>query len=397
MEFIIEFKTATSSHAVGEQMRLASDSVQIGRDTDCQIHFDDTTPTVSRKHAKIEREGNRYKIISLSQTNATYVNGNPIKGEYYLNSGDEIKLSSQGPSIIFKQAATATMATQSNTQAPRPAVATPAKKSSMPLIAAIVAVVVLAIAGVALWMNKSGEEKAPAIQNIEDCYSSVYYVKVNDISVYDSNRNLIFTYNTEDKIFGTGFMLKDGKFIVARRVVEPWSYNDNGLVGYDQDARAWNYTDISGLGYDIITNCTAFTSAGTSFQFRNTDCRKAATSNMQNDWMSLPKADQLSVVSGLEFDSQWGNNPKYGVECAILGFNGNTNVQDLKINNYSNAVNVSELNKDEVIELSSRRWTDGLSGAPTMILKDGRWVVIGILSNSYNNQRDIVIPISNAL
>lgn len=395
MDFIIEFKNATQNHTAGEQMKFSSDSVLIGRESDCQVLFDDSTPTVSRKHAKIEREGSRYKIIPLSQTNATYVNGSPVNGEYYLKTGDEIKLSSQGPTIIFKQEATATKATQVSVNPTTPAPAAPSKNSNKSLIAAIAAVVILAIAGVVIWMNKSSEPEV-TIQNIEDCYTSIYYIKVNDVSVYDNSRNLVFTYNTEDKIVGTGFMLNNGRFVVARRVVEPWTFSEGGLVGYDQQNHAWSYNDLAALGYDIVTNCTAFTSAGTSFQFRNTDCNKDKA-NMQNDWMTLAKADQLGTVPGLVFDEVWGNNPKYGTECSLVGYQKGADIQNLQISNFSNAINVSELNNNQVIELSSRRWVDGLSGAPAMILKDGRWVVIGILSNSHNSQRDIVIPIGNAL
>lgn len=388
MEFIIEFKTATQNHSAGEKVTFSSDSVQIGRDAECQVVFDDSTPTVSRKHAKIEREGNRFKVVALSQTNATYVNGSPINNEYYLKSGDEIKLSSQGPTIVFRQSTSAATATSTS-------VPTPAKKSNKSLIAAIAAVVVLAIAGIAMWMGKSSEPEV-TVQAIDECYSSIYYVKVNDISVYDTNRNLVFSYNTEDKIVGTGFMLNNGRFVVARRVVEPWAFSEGGLVGYDQENRAWRYSDLSALGYDIVTNCTAFTSAGTSFQFRNTDCNKDQA-NMQNDWMTIAKAEQLSTVPGLAYDAAWGNNPKYGTECSLVGYTKGADIQNLKVSTFSNAINVSELNKDQVIELSSRRWTDGLSGAPALIQQDGRWVVIGILSNSHNSQRDIVIPIGNAL
>lgn len=400
MEFIIEFKTATQTRRAGEQVKFASDSVLIGRDAECQLQFDDSTPTVSRKHAKIVREDNRYKVVALSQTNATFVNGTPVSGEYYLNSGDEIKLSSQGPTIIFKQspvAAAATQTTATKATAVNATANAPAKKGNSSLIIAIAAVVLLAIAGIAFWMNKGDKVEEPVVQSIEECYSSIYYIKVNDISVYDNSRNLVFTYNTEDKISGTGFMLKNGKFVVSRRVVEPWIYNEGGLVGYDQDNRAWNYGDLTTLGYEIIANCTAYTSAGTSFQFRNTDCGKSEETNAKNDWMTIAKAEQLSTVAGLEYDAEWGNNPKYGTECTLVGYLKGVDVQKLQISQFSNAVNVSELNNNQVIELSSRRWSEGLSGSPALVLINGRWTVVGILSNSYNSQRDIVVPIGNTL
>mgnify|MGYP003306072104 CR=1 FL=1 len=103
--YIIEHKTTTAYHNAGDSDKIKAACVLgvggLGRDSSCQIRFDESCETVSRKHAAIVREGEGWKIIPLSQTNATYVNSVPVQGEKMLNSGDEIRLSSHGPVMGF--------------------------------------------------------------------------------------------------------------------------------------------------------------------------------------------------------------------------------------------------------------------------------------------------------
>ena len=56
---------------------------------------------MSRKHAAIVRDGENWKLIHLSHSNPTLVNGHPINGSYYLQTGDEIQLSVGGPRLGF--------------------------------------------------------------------------------------------------------------------------------------------------------------------------------------------------------------------------------------------------------------------------------------------------------
>lgn len=99
--YILEHKTESLYHHAGESQKIIVDQVELGRDSSCQVRFDETFETVSRRHAAIVKEGDNWKIIPLSQTNSTIVNGQPIQGDRVLNSGDEIRLSSKGPLIGF--------------------------------------------------------------------------------------------------------------------------------------------------------------------------------------------------------------------------------------------------------------------------------------------------------
>ena len=99
--FILEHKTSSKYHQAGETQKIIVDQVELGRASSCQIRFDESFETVSRRHAAIVRDGEHWKLVHLSQSNPTLVNGNPINGSYYLQTGDEIQLSVGGPRLGF--------------------------------------------------------------------------------------------------------------------------------------------------------------------------------------------------------------------------------------------------------------------------------------------------------
>src|SRR3954466_8215203 len=55
---------------------FAEDLITIGRAPDCMIIIDD--PSVSGRHAQLERTGDTYRLKDLDSTNGTRVNGIPI-------------------------------------------------------------------------------------------------------------------------------------------------------------------------------------------------------------------------------------------------------------------------------------------------------------------------------
>ncbi len=99
--FILEHKVTTKYHKAGESQKIIVDQIELGRDPYCQIRFDETFGTVSRRHAAIVKDGENYKLVQLSNTNTTFLNGRPIQKEWYLQSGDEIQLSVNGPKLGF--------------------------------------------------------------------------------------------------------------------------------------------------------------------------------------------------------------------------------------------------------------------------------------------------------
>ena len=161
--YILEHKTESLYHHAGESQKIIVDQVELGRDSSCQVRFDESFETVSRRHAAIVKEGEGWKIIALSQTNPTFVNGQPIQGEYVLNSGDEIRLSSKGPLMGFivpqgKQSLVSSIGLTERMSLFRKQALRPYKTA----IWIITIILILAVAGLVTWnilMSKSYDEQ----------------------------------------------------------------------------------------------------------------------------------------------------------------------------------------------------------------------------------------------
>lgn len=72
-------------------VELTNDRSSLGRATtnDVVVLLD---PTVSRLHAVIERYPTGFSIRDLGSANGTFVNGEPVRGEARLRTGDEVRL-----------------------------------------------------------------------------------------------------------------------------------------------------------------------------------------------------------------------------------------------------------------------------------------------------------------
>ncbi len=83
----------------GEIQEFDRKEIHIGRHPSCDLQFPKDLSVISRKHAVIVREGNRYKISDTS-TNGTFVNGSRIS-EKWLKNGDVIFFTQGGPKVSF--------------------------------------------------------------------------------------------------------------------------------------------------------------------------------------------------------------------------------------------------------------------------------------------------------
>lgn len=72
----------------GQVFELTKDEVAIGRDITNDIVINEAE--VSRKHARLTLEGDRYKIEDLDSTNGTYINGQRLIGPHVLAVGEVI-------------------------------------------------------------------------------------------------------------------------------------------------------------------------------------------------------------------------------------------------------------------------------------------------------------------
>ncbi len=99
--YTLEHLTPTARHRQGSFETIVVPYVEIGRDRRCAVAFGDDAPTVSRRHCAIERKGDETTIINLSTSNPTLVNGRPVHDRFFLNNGDEIQLSREGPRLRY--------------------------------------------------------------------------------------------------------------------------------------------------------------------------------------------------------------------------------------------------------------------------------------------------------
>jgi pSer/pThr/pTyr-binding forkhead associated (FHA) protein len=114
----------------GEIQELSDAEIVIGRHPDCQVHFPKDVVTLSRRHARIIREGNRFKLLDQS-TNGTFVNGKLVS-EAYLKDGDVITFTEGGPKVSFLTQVSDQPAPQPSPSAPVPPAAPAVPRAAAP-------------------------------------------------------------------------------------------------------------------------------------------------------------------------------------------------------------------------------------------------------------------------
>jgi len=78
----------------GQRVDIGAEPVIVGRSTDATLRL--VSPSVSRRHCEIWREGDFYRIRDLGSTNATYIGGRAVQ-EATLTDGDQITI---GESVL---------------------------------------------------------------------------------------------------------------------------------------------------------------------------------------------------------------------------------------------------------------------------------------------------------
>jgi pSer/pThr/pTyr-binding forkhead associated (FHA) protein len=117
----------------GQIQEYTEGIISIGRHPTCHLRFPADLTSVSRQHAEIIREGNRFKLVDHS-TNGTFVNGKRAT-EAFLKSGDVLAFSEVGPKVSFLADIREGAAAAAPTPAPTPAAVpeAPRARSAAPL------------------------------------------------------------------------------------------------------------------------------------------------------------------------------------------------------------------------------------------------------------------------
>ncbi len=86
-----EFKLIINdSTTPSREFELIRPEIIIGRDPNVDLSL--PSPSVSRRHARLTRDGNGYSLEDLGSSNGTFLNGERLTGRQSLHSGDQIRL-----------------------------------------------------------------------------------------------------------------------------------------------------------------------------------------------------------------------------------------------------------------------------------------------------------------
>ena len=326
--YILEHKISSRYHKVGESQEIIVDNVELGRDAKCQVRFDESFSSVSRRHAAIVREGDKWKLVNLSATNPTILNGNKVLKEWYLQNGDEIQLSVGGPRLGFivpsgKQATVGSIGFTRRLSLFRQQALRPYKTA----ITMLSIVLVLAIGGLATWMIMKDNEHERIITDmkkekaVQDSIIGIRFAEQNAQLVDAEAKAEAIKRESDQKIaelrrridnsggggsvtvaddqaliacepyvyhirvttlevslpdgesgevdygwIGTGFLLNDGRFVTARHVAEPWFYI---VDGGEIDEGLLFLNKVVHNGGKVVAHFTAYSSSGDTFSFTN--------------------------------------------------------------------------------------------------------------------------------
>jgi pSer/pThr/pTyr-binding forkhead associated (FHA) protein len=79
---------------------FSKEVISIGRNLSNDLRFPASLTIVSRNHAQIMREGNRFRLMDKS-ANGTFVNGKRASEDTFLKDGDVIEFAPGGPKVSF--------------------------------------------------------------------------------------------------------------------------------------------------------------------------------------------------------------------------------------------------------------------------------------------------------
>ena len=460
--FILEHKDASKYYKAGDSQKIIIDQIELGRDKNCQVRFDDESfPTVSRRHAAIIKDGDKWKLVQLSQTNSTFLNSRPITTEWYLENGDEIQLSVGGPRLGFivpqgKQSLVSSIKMTERLELFR-------KQALRPYKTAIAAmgIIILLLSGAGGYklydlnqknaalakqqmalktenkklhdkvvsgtteiaknkkeisslrgqlnaLKKGFSRKTPIrpVRAIDNSSKDVYFIglKGYKITLPTGETGVLEVGDKleEDKIpfiSGTGFLLSDGTFVTARHVVEPWLYDDSSLA-IKLNCLATSGGKVSAVFYAVSS--TGKTYELTTSQFY---CNRSKDKIIEEQGLKARVVENgntdfaycsIGGHSSLAYDSNLSKNLKAGEKLIILGFPLGLGATSKSIvPSYSSAeVARDGLAEGGYIMTTSTGFEHGNSGGPVFVERNGKKIVVGIVSAGAGRSTGFVVPIS---
>ena len=479
--YILEHKVSSKYQRAGECQEIIVDNITLGRDSHCQVRFDESFKTVSRRHAAIVREGDMWKLVQISQTNSTFLNGRPIKTEWYLQNGDEIQLSVNGPKLGFiiptgKKSTVGSIGLTRRLSLFRQQALRPYKTA----ITVLSCILVLAVGGLAVWgltlnerlivqsqsladqiilskgnqalIDSLNKELVAANQKITDSEKKLAEIntnlgKIKTVVVQQqksqSKSNIDITPYFKD-IFvlsctmyhegtpvarwsGTGFLLNNGYLVTAQHMIhydaialkkieDPQDpENQIVILDPDDDTNYINAYYYAGLINVVMTGISTEGEIKVEYSYNNMPFKLGESEIAEGkfvdesgrswivrshnyrggDWAYL----KIDKKGSIECDAAYSMNLPVQTPLSIVGFPTN---QGETVNGQispivSQAITSRQgLEDDGTIKTSNDNSDHGNSGGPVFTVKDGKYVVVGILSGAdpgADSMKGRVVPI----
>lgn len=439
--YILEHKVSSRYHKAGESQEIIVDQIELGRGSKCQVRFDEDFKTVSRRHAAIIKDGDRWKLVQLSTTNKTLLNGQPVTNEWYLQTGDEIQLSVNGPKLgfIVPTGAKATVGSIGlsrrlslfRQQALRP------YKTAMWIMSIVIILLIGCFAGSEIYhyqkekewkdeharMIAEAEEQDKSIDKLRHDLDSidhlpkvviapnnnptpnelkklsqdVYFLVMNIKVVMSDGSSQEFTRGT-----GSGFLLNDGRFVTARHCVEPWAFPDDDVDRLINIKR--------NEGKYVTCSIYAYSPNGGNLHFETEDF----VVNHRNDHViqlsdnSIMKVADLDcndyafaktktgVKGNLKIDANLSENLQMRNSLHILGYPLGLGADKAGVSPYYSTAIVARngLAEGGYIPTTSSSFEQGNSGGPVFVKTKNGYRVVGIVSASAGRSTGFIVPIS---
>ena len=453
----------------GKQQEIIVDNIEIGRDSRCQVRFDERFKTVSRHHAGIVKDGDGWKLVQISKTNSTLLNGRKVDTEWYLQNGDEIQLSLNGPKLGFiiptgKKSTVASIGLTRRLSLFRQQALRPYKTA----ITVLSCVLVLAVAGLGTWgyflNDELGEQNKIIAKQIDELATQKNLTAENQAKAdslakeLDENNKKMKDYEgriasmrqsvaqanaraaaamkkaqsasvavgtggTEalkacaEKTYyimaflemngeaqegsgGSGVLLSDGRLVTCLHVCHPFYMVSGTKKGMVLSSMMKSHPEIFSLRFIAISpngdrfdktyplssipitfgSNTLRTSGSFDFEGCRYSAYEVAFSSAQ-DWASI----NIGKSGGLPYDNAWSKSLPIKTHLDILGFPQGVGAEDLsKVSPIFSESSVARegLDVDGCILLSNSETDHGNSGGPVFAMKDGKYVVVGLLSGS---------------
>ena len=457
--YILEHKEASKYHKAGESQKIIVDQIEIGRDGNCQVRFDESFSTVSRRHAAIIKDGDRWKLVQLSKTNSTFLNGRPVDTEWYLQNGDEIQLSIGGPKIGFivpagKQSLVSSIKMTERLELFRKQALRPYKTAIVALFATLV--VLSCGAGYVIHTQEldikdllaKAENQAALFAEARKKWTTDSTALANDIQkakaakktviihpknnevaqALDKVKGSVFAVLTEvyaatdnekeliSRSQGTGFLLNDGRFVTARHCVEPWMFTTDQMQAMyalqQMTGKVKIYSEITAINKDgesisltssnFKVNRSYDTPMEIPFELDGEKVNLQGTvafgskASLGNDWAYCRVNKKGAIADG----RSTSDNLKSGTTVHLLGFPMSLGIGDGNkfVDPIYNTMTISRdgLNDSRCI-MVSQGVDHGNSGGPVFVLQNGKLSVIGIVSRGDHNSKlyNHLIPMSN--